>query len=63
MGGPTRQGRDQVKRVQCTIGYVGDGMVDRLKAVGCKHFISKPFDIVELIELVKTIALEKKLLG
>ncbi len=42
---------------------MGDGMVDRLKAVGCKHFISKPFDIVELIELVKTIALEKKLLG
>jgi len=38
-------------------------MMDRLKSVGCKHFISKPFDIVELIELVKTIALEKKLLG
>ena len=42
---------------------MADGMVGRLKAAGCKHFISKPFDIVELIELVKTIALEKKLLG
>jgi DNA-binding response OmpR family regulator len=42
---------------------MGDGMVDRLKAAGCKHFIAKPFDIVELIELAKTIALEKKLLG
>ncbi len=42
---------------------MADGMVDRLKAAGCKHFIAKPFDIVELIELVKTIALEKKLLG
>jgi len=42
---------------------MADGMMDRLKAVGCKHFIAKPFDIVELIELVKTIALEKKLLG
>lgn len=40
-----------------------DGMLERLKAAGCKHFIAKPFDIVELIELVKTIALEKKLLG
>jgi len=42
---------------------MADGMLDRLKAIGCKHFIAKPFDIVELIELVKTIALEKKLLG
>lgn len=42
---------------------MADGMEDRLKAAGCRHFISKPFDIVELIELVKTIALEKKLLG
>ena len=42
---------------------MADGMVDKLKASGCKHFIAKPFDIVELIELVKTIALEKKLLG
>jgi hypothetical protein len=40
-----------------------DGMLERLKAAGCKHFFAKPFDIVELIELVKTIALEKKLLG
>ncbi len=42
---------------------MADGMLERLKAAGCKHFVAKPFDIVELIELVKTIALEKKLLG
>lgn len=42
---------------------MADGMVARLKTAGCEHFIGKPFDIVELIELVKTIALEKKLLG
>lgn len=42
---------------------MADAMADRLKASGCKHFIAKPFDIVELIEVVKTIALEKKLLG
>lgn len=39
------------------------GIMERLKAIGCKDFIAKPFDIIELIELVKTIALEKKLLG
>jgi len=35
----------------------------KLKAVGCEEFISKPFDVVELIEKVKTIAVQKKLLG
>ena len=42
---------------------LADGMKERLVAAGCKDFISKPFDVIELIELVKTIALEKKLLG
>lgn len=42
---------------------MADGMMERLRAIGCKDFIAKPFDIVELIELVKTIALGKKLLG
>ncbi len=40
-----------------------DGMEARLKKTGCERFIAKPFDIVELIELVKTIAVEKGLLG
>jgi len=40
-----------------------DEMQENLKALGCDKFIEKPFDVVGLIELVKTIALEKKLLG
>ena len=42
---------------------VSPEMGERLKAVGCNEFISKPFDVVELIEKVKTIAMKQKLLG
>jgi len=38
-------------------------MDKKLKGMGCIEFISKPFDVVELIEKVKTIAVQKKLLG
>lgn len=38
-------------------------MGEKLKELGCEKFIGKPFEIVELIELVKTIAIKKKLLG
>lgn len=40
-----------------------EDMEKKLKGCGCKNSITKPFDIVELIELVKTIAVEKELLG
>lgn len=40
-----------------------DDMRKKLEDFGCKEFIEKPFDIVQLIELVKTIAIDKKLLG
>ncbi len=40
-----------------------EDMERKLKGCGCKNSITKPFDIVELIELVKTIAVEKELLG
>ena len=42
--------------------FAGD-LKARLAAAGCKDFISKPFDVIELIALVKTVALERKLLG
>jgi CheY-like chemotaxis protein len=42
--------------------FPGD-MKARLAAAGCRDFISKPFDVIELIALVKTVALERKLLG
>ena len=35
----------------------------KLKDLGCHPPITKPFDIVELIELVKTLAIERHLLG
>ncbi|HNV86705.1 MAG TPA: response regulator [Candidatus Omnitrophota bacterium] len=38
-------------------------MQKKLKDLGCREFISKPFDIVELIERVKTIAIQRGLLG
>jgi len=38
-------------------------MQKKLKDLGCREFISKPFDIVELIERVKTVAIQKGLLG
>ncbi len=38
-------------------------MEARLKSLNCKDFISKPFDVVELIEQIKTLAIEKGLLG
>lgn len=37
-------------------------MEAKLKKLGCEHFISKPMDIIEVIELVKTIAMKKGLL-
>ena len=40
-----------------------DELKRRLHQAGCRHFITKPLDIIELIELVKTIAVEKGLLG
>lgn len=38
-------------------------MERKLKELGCGQFIEKPFDLIELIEVIKTIAIEKKLLG
>lgn len=35
----------------------------RVNSAGCTEFISKPFDVAEIIERVKTIAVEKGLLG
>lgn len=35
----------------------------RLKRAGCKNYLTKPLEITELIELVKTVAIKKGLLG
>ena len=40
-----------------------DEMRARLESFGCKTFIEKPFDAIEIIELVKTLAIQKGLLG
>jgi len=40
-----------------------EDMENKLKELGCPDFIEKPFDVIELIERVKTIAIEKGLLG
>jgi len=40
-----------------------EGMQDRLKELKCGDFLEKPFDLIQLIELVKTIAIRKGLLG
>lgn len=39
-----------------------DSLAARLKEAGCHEYISKPFEIDELIELVKTIAIKQGLL-
>lgn len=38
-------------------------MAERLKRSGCKDYLTKPLDTFELIEKLKTIAIEKGLLG
>ena len=35
----------------------------RLKDLGCEHFLAKPFDVTHAIELAKSIAVKKGLLG
>lgn len=40
-----------------------DQLEERLKELGCHKYITKPFEIDELIEIVKTVAMEKGLLG
>jgi DNA-binding response OmpR family regulator len=40
-----------------------DGMQERLSDLKCGDFMEKPFDLIELIERVKTIAIKKGLLG
>ena len=45
----------------------GDPVPPEMKAklveLGCKDFVNKPYDIADLIELVKTVAVKKGLLG
>lgn len=38
-------------------------MAAKLKSLGCGEFVEKPFDIVQIIERIKTIAVKKGLLG
>jgi len=40
-----------------------DEVESRLKQAGCRDFITKPLEVIELIERVKTIAIQKGLLG
>lgn len=54
---------DPPEMIPVSADLFSDEMKKRLIAAGCRHFVSKPCDIVEVIELTKTIALEKKLLG
>ncbi|MFZ5802794.1 MAG: response regulator [Candidatus Omnitrophota bacterium] len=38
-------------------------LLRKMESLGCEKFLSKPFDVAEVIEYVKTIAVRKKLLG
>lgn len=42
---------------------LSDDLKTKLEGFGCGEFIEKPFDVIELIELVKTLAVKKSLLG
>lgn len=42
---------------------LSDEMKARLNSLKCGEFLEKPFDLVQLIEMVKTVAIQKGLLG
>ena len=42
---------------------LSDDMRRKLEGLNCGEFVEKPFDIIQLIELVKTVAIQKGRLG
>jgi len=42
---------------------VAGEMKTKLERFGCEYFVTKPFDLIEIVELAKTVSAQKGLLG